>query len=84
MKTSDAATIRDMAAGLHSKVMLAGMALLCMRFIMAYLAVSLVLYLIKRQPLFNLTYARKRIVNPNIHDRKFALFPCGTGHGRFT
>jgi hypothetical protein len=81
VKTSDAASIRNIEEGLHSKVMLAVTALLCIRFIMAYLAVSFVLYMIKRPLPFNCAYAQKRMITRIIHYRKFALFPCGSKQG---
>lgn len=74
MKTFDAATIRDMAEDYNSKVMLAAMAALCIRFIRRYMAACLWFYTINIRPLFNHAYVRKRITHTSVHDRKDALF----------
>ncbi|SDE98052.1 hypothetical protein SAMN05216464_111164 [Mucilaginibacter pineti] len=74
MKTFDAATIRDMAEDYNSKVMLAAMAALCIRFIQRYMAAYLWFYTINIRPLFNQAYVRKRITHTSVHDRKEALF----------
>lgn len=74
MKTFDAATIRDMAEDYNSKVMLAAMAALCIRFIRRYMAACLWFYPISIRPLFNHAYVRKRITHTSVHDRKDALF----------
>jgi hypothetical protein len=74
MKTFDAATIRDMAEDYNSKVMLAAMAALCIRFIRRYMAACLWFYTINIWPLFNHAYVRKRITHTSVHDRKDALF----------
>ena len=74
MKTFDAATIRDMAEDYNSKVMLAAMAALCIRFIRRYMAACLWFYTINIRPLFNHAYVRKRVIQASAHDRKEALF----------
>jgi hypothetical protein len=74
MKTFDAVTIRDMAEDYNSKVMLAAMAALCIRFIQRYMAACLWFYTINIRPLFNHAYVRKRITHTSVHDRKDALF----------
>jgi hypothetical protein len=74
MKTLDVATIRDMAEAIASRAILAAMAMLCIRFIMAYMAASVWFQTISTVPLFTCIYARKRIVNRIIHHRKYALF----------
>jgi hypothetical protein len=74
MKTFDAATIRDMAEDYNSKVMLAAMAALFIRFIRRYMAGCLWFYTINIRPLFNHAYVRKRITHTSVHDRKDALF----------
>lgn len=74
MKTFDAATIRDMAEDYNSKVMLAAMAALCIRFIRRYMAACLWFYTINIRPLLNHAYVRKRVIPISVHDRKDALF----------
>jgi hypothetical protein len=74
MKTFDAATIRDMAEDYNSKVMLAAMAALCIRFIRRYMAACLWFYTINIRPLFNHAYVRKRVTYTSVHDRKEAVF----------
>ena len=74
MKTLDAAKTRNMAEVLASKIMLAVMASLCIRFICAYLIASVWFQIIPVASILTFTCARKRIINRNIHDRKFALF----------
>jgi hypothetical protein len=74
MKTFNAGTIRNMAEDYTSKVILAAMAALCIRFIRRYMAVCLWFYTITAQPLFNHAYVRKRVIHLSVHDRKDALF----------
>ncbi|SEO14446.1 hypothetical protein [Mucilaginibacter sp. OK283] len=81
MKTLDAATIRDMAEDYTSKIMLATMATLCIRFIRTYIAALVWFQIIFPVPFLNCAYVRKRIANRITHRRKFALFQrCGE-HG---
>ncbi|EHQ25094.1 hypothetical protein [Mucilaginibacter paludis] len=74
MKNVDAAKIKDMAAAIAAKTMLAAMVVLCIRFIRAYMAASVWCQTISVKPLLTCTYARKRVVNRVTRDRKFALF----------
>ena len=74
MKTFDAATIRDMAEDYNSKVMLAAMAALGIRFIRRYMAACLWFYTINIRPLCNHACVRKRVIHASAHDRKEALF----------
>ncbi|MEO6521554.1 MAG: hypothetical protein ABIN91_07750 [Mucilaginibacter sp.] len=74
MKTLNAATIREMAEALASRAMLPAMVMLCIRFIMAYMAASVWFKTISITSFFTCTYARKRMVNRIIHHRKYALF----------
>jgi len=82
MKTSDAATIRNIAEVLASKVMLVIRALLCIRFL-KYGTGSFRPYSIKRPPVFNCTYAPKSVFTRIIHHRKFALVTRGNEQGSF-
>lgn len=83
MKTSDAAKIREMMSELTSKVMFAVSALLCIGFIMECKTRYFRPYAIKALPLFNCTYARKRVFTRVVHHRKFALFTGGSEQGPF-
>ena len=74
MKWFDAAIIEDMAEGFALKIMLAAMAMLCIRFFRAYMVASVWFYTIIVAPFFTCAYARKRITNLFTHTRKFALF----------
>jgi len=74
MKILNAAKIKEIAVELTSRVMLAAMARLCIRFFMTYLAPSAKFYTMTATISFSCTYARKRIVNRINHERKFALF----------
>ena len=74
MKPFDAATITDMAEAFASKTMLAVMAMLCIRFIRAYMAASVWFYTLSVAPFFICACARKRIVNRVTHQCKFAVF----------
>ncbi|MDB5024942.1 MAG: hypothetical protein JWP78_2697 [Mucilaginibacter sp.] len=80
----DTAEIRNIAGLISGPAMLAVMALLSIRFIMAYAAVGILYFYVPDMHISNVAYAPKRIVNSNIHDRKFALFPCSAGHGLIT
>ncbi len=84
MKMSAKATIRNIVRIISEKAMLPAITMLFVCFVQAYMAVCLRYGEIPHLYIFNDAYAQKRIVNPNIHDRKFALFTCGTGHGLIT
>ena len=84
MKTPAIASIRNIARILSEKAMFTAMAMLCIRFFKAYMAVVVWYAEIANLYIPNVAHAPKRIINPNIHDRKFALFPCSAGHGCFT
>jgi hypothetical protein len=74
MKTLDAAIIKYMAEAISRVTMLATMRSLCIRFIQAYISKCLWVYTTTAKQVCNPAYARKRIANRTIHDRKFALF----------
>jgi hypothetical protein len=74
MKTFDAAKIRDIAGKLSQWAMLAAMVTLCISFFRAYMAAAVWFYTLTVKPLFNCTYARKRVINRIVHHRKFAVF----------
>jgi hypothetical protein len=81
---SDAETIMDIARIISGMAMLATMAVLLARFIGNCIRASSGTGAVNGHFILSCTYTSERIVNPNIHDRKFALFPCGAGHGCFT
>lgn len=75
-------TNRNIARMISEKAILPAMAMLLASFIRAYLAVSRLHCKLPRLPIFNDTYASKRVNNRSVHHRKFALFPSGAEHGR--
>jgi hypothetical protein len=77
----DTAEIRNIAGLISGPAMLAVMAMLCIRFIEAYMAVCVWLCVVSARPLFNCVYARNRALNHPVHLWKFALFPGGTRQG---
>jgi hypothetical protein len=84
MRISGAVTIRDIAGIIAETAMLIPVAVLFTRFILNSSINRLRFDTVNGHFILRCVYAPKRIVNPNIHDRKFALFPCGAEHGRFT
>jgi len=81
MKKFDAAKLKDMAEAVALHTMLAAMAMLCIRFIRAYMAALMWFNTIIAMPLFTCVYARKRAANRTNHERKFALFTGCTEQG---
>ena len=84
MKMSVKAKIRNIVRIISEKAMLPAMAMLFACSIQTYMAICLWYCGVSNLYIFNKAYAQKRVVNQNIHDRKFALFTCGTGHGLIT
>lgn len=84
MKKMGAATIRNIVVILLQWIILNGISVLTIRFIQNYRAVGICYFTLFGFFLFTFAFAQKRVVNLNIHDRKFALFTCGTGHGLIT
>ena len=78
MNTLVTAKLIDITSHLYLKVMLAAMALLLNRMLFLY---GLVLVRVITIISFCIsTYARKRVINRVIHDRKYATFPiCPNG-----
>ncbi|MDR3697707.1 hypothetical protein [Mucilaginibacter sp.] len=81
MKTPGTATIRNIPMTISEKVVFAIISMLCIRFFKTYMTPVVWYYQIPDLRIIDVAYAQKRIVNPNIHDRRFALFTCGAGHG---
>ncbi|MDB5151448.1 MAG: hypothetical protein JWR54_199 [Mucilaginibacter sp.] len=75
MKTAVAAKKMDIAGIISCLAMLAAMATLCIRFILAYLAAGAGYYTNLVMPKFSNACVRKRVNNRFVHHRKFALFP---------
>jgi hypothetical protein len=74
MKMLSAAELIDIAGILSLIAMLAYMAVLVLRFIRKYMEVNERHSAVYDQPGFNCPYARKRVVNPIVHNRKHAVF----------
>jgi hypothetical protein len=74
MKMLSAAELIDIAGILSLIAMLAYMAVLVLRFIRKYIKVKEQHYAVYDQPGFNCPYARKRVVNSIVHNRKHAVF----------
>lgn len=75
MKKLNAAKIREMLERYISKLMLAFMVMLTIRFAEVYIKMRVCFYVVSVEFLSICTYALKRITNKIAHDRKFALFP---------
>jgi hypothetical protein len=75
MKTTVTAKMMDIAGIISRLAMLAAMATLCIRFILAYLAAGARYYTNLVMPKYSNACARKRVNNKPVHHRKFALFP---------
>lgn len=84
MKMSAKAMLRKLERGISEMAMLPAIVMLFARFTQAYLAVCRWYREIPHPLVFNYTYAPKRVNNRSVHHRKFALFPCGDGHGLIT
>jgi len=75
MKTTVAAKMMGIAGIISCLAILAAMATLCIRFILAYLAAGSRYYTNLVMLKFRNACARKRVNSKTIHHRKFALFP---------
>jgi hypothetical protein len=84
MNKFNAVTIRNISTALSVWITLSSILLLIARFMQNYTGICIRYFILCLFNIFTRAYVRKRVVNRNIHDRKFALFTRGTGHGPIT
>lgn len=82
MKIVDTAKITDMARIISFVTMLAYAALLFIRFISGYLSCCVEYIFIHLETIFNCAYARKRVINKVVHDRKYTVFAGNPDSGQ--